>query len=64
MARDISAAKAKAESGIKPPGPRADDPGFLEQEAVARMQHEQTLRLRAARLAREAEVRACQKGEV
>jgi hypothetical protein len=59
---DISAAKAKAASGVKPLGPQPDDPGLLEQEAVAHMQHEQTLRLRAARLAREAEVRASQKG--
>ena len=60
--RDISAAKAKAASGIKPAGPRADDPGYLEQEAEKRTRHEQTLRLRESRLAREADIRAGQKG--
>jgi hypothetical protein len=54
---DISAAKAKAASGVKPLGPQADDPGFLEQEAASRARQEQTARLRVARLAREADAR-------
>jgi hypothetical protein len=62
LPRDISAAKAKAESGLKPLGPQVDDPRFQEQQAAARGQQEQTSRLRATRLAREAEARAGQKG--
>ena len=55
---DISAAKAKAASGVKPLGPQAGDPGILEQEAAARARQDQTARLRMARLAREAEAQA------
>ena len=62
LRRDISAAKAKAASGIKPPGAQATDPGFLEQEAIADARQEQTARLLEARLAREADLRAGQKG--
>lgn len=58
MAQDVSAAKARAASGMKPLMPQAGDPGILEQEAATRSLQEQTARLRKARLAREAEARA------
>ena len=53
MVRDISAARARFLSGVKPVGPQADDPGILEHEADARAKRELTERLREARLTRE-----------
>lgn len=61
MILDISAAKAKAASGVKPIGPQAGDPVILEQEAAAREAREQTARLRTARLAKEDEARSADK---
>ena len=64
MIQDISAAKAKAASGVEPIRPQADDPVILEQEAAAREAREQTARLRAARLANEAETRSAHKRSI
>ena len=50
MTHDISVARARAASGIKPPGPHAGGPVSVEQDAAVRSLQEQTKRLREARL--------------
>lgn len=61
MNHDISAAKARAASGMKPLVPQAGDPSMLEQEVAIRALQEQTARLREVRLAKEAAIRAADK---